>query len=184
MIYLIRHGNRTGLNKESHTQNKDYYLTDLGVEQSILIAKHLHNKIEMIVTSPFTRCMQTASYLNQVTGVGIAIEDYLSEWINPDWFPTPPKYAATSLNHESEEDFSKRCEEGAEYLLNTYSDNVAWVSHAETIHKMTEYLTGKKILNQNIQCGSITTISPWSHQLKNGVWTNALIKQANVDHLQ
>ncbi len=59
-------------------------LTDNGVDQAEKVAKDERLKdAEIIISSPYTRALQTAAIISRVTGIKIAVENDLHEW-NPD----------------------------------------------------------------------------------------------------
>jgi broad specificity phosphatase PhoE len=59
-------------------------LTDLGVEQAEKVAvDSILNYSELIVSSPYTRALQTAAIISRETGIKLTIEVDLREW-QPD----------------------------------------------------------------------------------------------------
>ena len=61
-FYIFRHG-QSSYNVEGRTQGQtnDSVLTDLGKEQALTVGERLKDKgVEIIVTSPLKRAMQTA----------------------------------------------------------------------------------------------------------------------------
>ncbi len=59
-------------------------LTDNGVNQAEMVAKDERFKgADLIVSSPYTRALQTAAIISRVTGIKLTVENDLHEW-NPD----------------------------------------------------------------------------------------------------
>lgn len=59
-------------------------LTDNGVDQAEEVAKDERLKdADLIVSSPYTRALQTAAIISRVTGIKLTVENDLHEW-NPD----------------------------------------------------------------------------------------------------
>lgn len=80
-FYIFRHGEST-YNVAGRTQGRtnDSQLTDLGKKQALEIGRRLADKqIEIIVTSPLARAMQTAELANQTLNVPIEIDEHFIE---------------------------------------------------------------------------------------------------------
>lgn len=59
-------------------------LSDNGVDQAEEVAKNeILKGAEIIVSSPYTRALQTAAIISRVTGIKLTVENDLHEW-NPD----------------------------------------------------------------------------------------------------
>lgn len=87
-IYFIRHGKPTYENVEKKGFSGlglDFgELTSEGIAQARAVAHDPRlKKAELILSSPFTRALQTAAYINQVTQLDLIVEPNLHEWI-PD----------------------------------------------------------------------------------------------------
>jgi uncharacterized phosphatase len=87
-FYLIRHAEpEWSLNqrlKLKGSQRDFVPLTDKGIQQAINVAKELHLKrAEIVVSSPFTRALHTASIICRELSLPIKVEYGLHEWI-PD----------------------------------------------------------------------------------------------------
>ena len=86
MFYLIRHGN-----PDYSLQNKKIYqgygmnlspLSQKGIEEIIQTAKDPRLKnADIILSSPYTRALQTAAMLSKAVGADIQVETDLHEWI-------------------------------------------------------------------------------------------------------
>lgn len=98
-IYLARHGHREDFIGDSEQYNykwaetaKNRYnpaLSSLGKLQAQKLAEDLKNvNIDHLFSSPFLRTIETASFISKICGSKIKIENGLSEWLNPRWFPS------------------------------------------------------------------------------------------------
>ena len=90
VLWLLRHGERID-HVDPDWQGWDPPLSPQGVNQAQLTATFLrtHN-IERIYSSPFLRTLQTAHAVAEELDLPLRMESGLSEWMNPQWFPTPP----------------------------------------------------------------------------------------------
>ncbi len=79
LVLLIRHCEATG-------QNPDALLTDRGREQAIILAERLHDHTpKKLVSSPFTRALDSVRPLAARLKLEVATDDRLAEWqIMPD----------------------------------------------------------------------------------------------------
>ncbi len=80
-FYIFRHGQST-YNVEGRTQGQtnDSVLTDLGKEQALTVGERLKDKgIEIIVTSPLKRAMQTAELANKTLNLPLEIDEHFIE---------------------------------------------------------------------------------------------------------
>jgi len=90
-FYLVRHAEPNWQLKEDRNLQgalRDYVpLTDRGIQQaeSITIKTPFLTDCEMIISSPFTRSLQTAAIMNRNLGLPIHVESDLHEWV-PDNF--------------------------------------------------------------------------------------------------
>lgn len=100
ILYLIRHGEAD----YSQMMEKGFWgfgrsfapLSELGVEQAETMANDERLKsASLIVSSPYTRALQTASIISRVTGLKVCVDVDLHEW-EPD---------KTNLYTTSEESF-------------------------------------------------------------------------------
>lgn len=80
-FYIFRHGQST-YNVEGRTQGQtnDSVLTDLGKEQALTVGERLKDKgIEIIVTSPLKRAMQTAELANKSLNLPLETDKHFIE---------------------------------------------------------------------------------------------------------
>ena len=80
-FYIFRHGQSTyNLSGRTQGQTNDSVLTPLGEEQALEVGKKLQDKgVEVIISSPLTRAMQTAQLANESLNVPIRQDDRFSE---------------------------------------------------------------------------------------------------------
>ena len=88
MFYLVRHGKtdytekNTGIYQGFGTNLAP--LSERGRQEAAEAAEYLKaKKIDLILSSPYTRAVQTAAIISRVTGAEILIETDLHEWL-PD----------------------------------------------------------------------------------------------------
>ncbi len=80
-IYIFRHGQSTYNvmgRTQGHTNNSE--LSEMGIKQAVEIGQKLKDKnIEIIISSPLKRAMQTANYANQSLNVNIIEDNHFIE---------------------------------------------------------------------------------------------------------
>lgn len=83
-LIIIRHGRSTHNIQES--ERLDAELTPFGVQQAVNVGGFFRDQMKtgdhQIFTSPFLRCIQTASFLDGVSGFRIKVCSDLREYIN------------------------------------------------------------------------------------------------------
>lgn len=87
-VVLIRHGeprydevSKRGYIGQGYDLGK---LTDRGVEQAKNVSKSFRlNDAELIISSPYTRALQTAAIISRIRNIELTIENDLHEWM-PD----------------------------------------------------------------------------------------------------
>lgn len=88
LFYLVRHGEPT----YDHMLENGFWgfgrdfapLTEKGKQQAKMTAKDIRLKdAEIIVSSPYTRALQTAQIISRETGIPVEVEIALHEWM-PD----------------------------------------------------------------------------------------------------
>ncbi|WP_186438506.1 histidine phosphatase family protein [Cohnella terricola] len=101
IFYLIRHGEPDwGLKDKRNLQGalRDFVpLTENGINQAEqVVEKNLFlSQCDLIVSSPFTRSLQTAAIINRNLGLPLRVEFDLHEW-------TPDNWQATSVEEITE----------------------------------------------------------------------------------
>lgn len=108
LFYLIRHGEPT----YDHMFENGFWgfgrdfapLTEKGKQQAEIAAKDIRLKdAEIIVSSPYTRALQTAQIISRETGIPVEVEIALHEWI-PD---QENLYKTSEESFESAREFTK-----------------------------------------------------------------------------
>ncbi|MCL4387914.1 histidine phosphatase family protein [Candidatus Marsarchaeota archaeon] len=86
-VILARHGNTEANNAGVH-QSPDTPLSKEGALQSMALAKKLNGvAIDLIISSPYARAMQTAEIIGRELKKPIKYDDSLAEIIKPNGFP-------------------------------------------------------------------------------------------------
>lgn len=133
-------------------------LTAKGINQAMAVANDERLKdAELIVSSPYTRALQTASIISNATGLKINVEFDLHEWLPDTSFKTKDEaefyaalrsfrennglYHGQSFSWEQISDIKKR----VLACLSQYSKyrKIIVVSHEEVIHSLTGLKTIK-----------------------------------------
>ncbi|MBQ1310721.1 MAG: histidine phosphatase family protein [Blautia sp.] len=86
MFYLVRHGKTDYSEKDTGIYQGFGVnlapLSEKGVEQAEKAASKLKKKkIDLIISSPYTRALQTAAIISRKTGARIIVETDLHEWV-------------------------------------------------------------------------------------------------------
>ena len=105
-LYLVRHGqpDYSGLQERGMFGfGRDFApLSPLGVQQAEETARDPRLKqAERIVSSPYTRALQTAQIISLRTGIAVQVESDLHEWV-PDW---TNQYCTSEESFRLSEDF-------------------------------------------------------------------------------
>lgn len=108
LFYLVRHGqpDYAGLSERGlYGFGRDFApLCDEGIRQADAAAADARlQDAEIIVSSPYTRALQTAQIISRKTGIGVAVELDLHEWI-PD---LTNRYASSEEAFALGEEFSR-----------------------------------------------------------------------------
>jgi broad specificity phosphatase PhoE len=95
-LWIARHGSRQDfVDPEWHRHADRPYdppLSAVGFLQADRVAERLEEeRVSRIFCSPFLRCLQTAAVISARLELPVRIEHGLSEWLNPDWFPSHPE---------------------------------------------------------------------------------------------
>lgn len=85
-IYLIRHAQAQGNVDRVFQGHYDSNVTDFGIRQLECLAEYFkHNKIDAIYSSPLSRAVITAKYINKYQNTKINLKDNLIEINGGDW---------------------------------------------------------------------------------------------------
>ncbi len=167
-FYIFRHG-ECPLNKSGHIQGQSINgkLTDIGCKQAHSIGNLLKDKkIEIIISSPMLRAIQTAKivreYLNKIPimvdhrltevnmgvieGLHLSLAEKLYAETYKHWRSNKPKDLLTRFeNGETKADVRKRVFAALDhYAQNTTYQNIAISSHGIAIAQILQYLGIKK----------------------------------------
>ncbi len=96
VVWIARHGNRQDFVDPAWAATAerpgDPGLSDDGVEQVERLAERLVPEgLTHIFSSPFLRCVQTASAVAERVGLPIKLEWGICEWLSPQWFDGSPE---------------------------------------------------------------------------------------------
>lgn len=103
-IYIARHGYRSNWLPEPHAPSptgidSDPALAPHGVDQAHELAQYLlsipeHERPQLILLSPFYRCVETAEPISRLLGIPVALERGVGEWYkkNRPVIPAPADY--------------------------------------------------------------------------------------------
>lgn len=128
-------------------------LAPAGVMQARELAQRLHTeRIAHIFSSPFLRCVETASEIASLLELPIEIEPGLSEWLNAAWFDAlPPLLPLATLRQrfpridasytgrgkatfaESGEDALRRSGDTALRLIADFPGNLLLIGHGASV---------------------------------------------------
>lgn len=100
-LWLARHANRQDFADpnwaETAERPHDPGLSPDGIEQAQQLGRRVASLgIDRIVSSPFLRAVETAHYVADATDHRVVLEPGLGEWLNDDWFGTPPNTRSLS----------------------------------------------------------------------------------------
>lgn len=90
-VWIVRHGERADQADDEWwrraSRPHDPPLTDRGFQQAAAAAEALNGaKVDAIYSSPFLRCVQTASEISRRHGLKIRIEPGFCELLHAEWF--------------------------------------------------------------------------------------------------
>lgn len=98
-LHFVRHGIRADFEnpawRETAANPHDTPLSETGLRQAEDVAKALQGRgIAHIFSSPFLRTLETANPLAEQLDLPLLREPGFSEWLNPAWFQTAPRWLA------------------------------------------------------------------------------------------
>ncbi|OMF28690.1 histidine phosphatase family protein [Paenibacillus sp. FSL H8-0548] len=135
-VYVVRHCKADG-------QEPDAGLTDLGIQQTEIVAKFFLDKdIDFIISSPFERAYRTIAPLAEKIGIRVVLDDRLAERIlssqnHPDWRDMLHKtYDDLDLCYEGGESSNTAMSRAISVVmevLNGEDKNIVFVSHGNLI---------------------------------------------------
>jgi len=178
-VFLCRHGFRVDYGDLTWVGNSPYPhdppLSKEGLRQAQDLAKRLrYENISCIVTSPFSRAIQTAKAIAGDLGIKYVVEPAFAEFMsvtNRKNIPTldpqfsqdemmDPQYqkSCESLTLENWDSMCLRVHEALWKLSKSYS-RIAIVSHRSTFQALLSVILGSQFKNQ-LQFASITSLLP------------------------
>ncbi len=178
VIWIMRHGLRRDSIDPSWRKTAknpdDPPLAQEGRLQAIDTGKFLSNKdIQLIYSSPFLRCIQTAGLIASIIKVPIRVEYGLSEALFAKWFSKMPDVSSiTELKKEvewideayksvvipsfpenEEKDTWERCARTMQRILADTKGNILLVGHGASVAGMLNALTGTDENGNYSLCG-------------------------------
>ncbi len=155
VVWLCRHGNRIDFMDPSW-QGDDPHLSPDGVQQARETGERLRSEsIRRIFASPFLRTVETAHYIAEALDLPIHIEHGACEWLNPEWFPNPPRLMTpnelrerfprvdteyqsmlTPAYPEDGDTASRRAGEAARLVANRFRDDILLIGHGHSVGGM------------------------------------------------
>jgi len=174
-LFIIRHGQTFCNEKGCFTGLKDDLLTDLGKEQSRLLAGVLlEESITKVYTSKLRRTLDTAQPFMDLAELGHTAYDYFNERdLGPfnghptrEVFQKYPDFADITFNApvndlgvENTLDFIDRIKKGIGILDSDTEENLALFTHGGTIRTLVPILTNTPIENNtSIKNTSVTVL--------------------------
>lgn len=195
-IWLARHANRQDFADPEWTASADRPhdpgLSPDGRKQAQHLARRLQEiEINHILSSPFLRTVETAHYVAEWTDQPVFLEPGLGEWLNEDWFETPPEvrtpatladqFARVSRRHtacrrpsfpETKHEALARLGATGKCLVDRYNDEpLLLVGHGITVQGVLHGLIGQTVPDRGCPLASLTKIvredGEWSIRLRN-----------------
>ncbi|PJF21609.1 MAG: hypothetical protein CUN56_10215 [Phototrophicales bacterium] len=186
-LYLVRHGER--LDSVDRTWRGEKYnppLSDTGLQQAHLLGDRLKSSpIDLIVSSPYLRALQTANAIAQARHQRFIVDEGVGEWQGKSMMPqcptlTPPEhykddFHLMDLSHQSEvspiwgesvAQVFERYQKAVSALLKKYDGNILIVGHGRTVTGIAHVLTDKPEAYFQYHLAGLTVLC-----LSNGNWT-------------
>lgn len=156
-IWLARHGSRRDFDDPAWAEDArrpyDPPLSGRGLRESQALAERLVGEcVSHLFSSPFLRCVETAAPIAERLGLAIKLELGLCEWLNAEWFSTPPdllpvaeltqrfprvdvayRSRGAARYGESGEEALRRAGETARSLAGEFDGSLAMVGHGASV---------------------------------------------------
>lgn len=200
-FWLARHANREDFVdpdwRETADRPHDPGLSPDGFEQARQLGREVSTlEVDRIFASPFLRTVQTAHHVADRTGHTVLLEPGLGEWLNPNWFDTPPhpldpstladRFHTVHLHHEAclhptypetKEDALTRLGTTARCLSERYpEETMLLVGHGITVQGILHGLVGNHVSDSGCPLASLTEI-----EHRDGSWH--ICCRNETDHL-
>jgi 2,3-bisphosphoglycerate-dependent phosphoglycerate mutase len=177
-LLVIRHGQSEADILNVIEGRADFNLTELGVQQAILMAQWIKGyiNIDKIISSTLKRASQTAQKLSETTNAPIEFDEQLMEWQNGliagltfaeanEKYPEPKKFPHTAVfEQESQIAFRARAELVLSKIIheNPSESKMAIISHGNMINKLFQSFLERPVNSSvHIKSGD-TGIHHWS----------------------
>lgn len=166
-VYFVRHG-ESQLNAEKKSQFPSTPLSSQGLSQAQFVAnRFLHIPIDKIITSPFTRALQTAQIISETTGVPFETNDLFVERRPPKELMGLPhgdpqgdsirqqmadNFHELNWHYSNEENFFdilNRAKQAVQFIESEDRENLLIVSHGNFIRLLIAYMNyGQDLTSQ------------------------------------
>jgi len=196
VLWLARHANRQDFANPDWAATADRPhdpgLSDDGVGQARKLGRRTTQlDIDRIVTSPFLRAVETAHHAAEALNDPLFLEPGLGEWLNEDWFETPPntrsvptladRFPRIDPSHatcrepafpESKHRALARLGATAKCLIERYADEtLLLVGHGVTVQGVLHGLVGSDVPDPGCPLASLTKVvgdgDTWTIELRN-----------------
>ncbi len=176
-LYVMRHGERNSSLRGAVGGQLDEPLNKRGIEQAEIASKNLSD-IEVIYTSPLSRCLETAKIVNKKFNVKIItdnqlIERHFGELQGLTWNEFAQKYpnlATDPRNNEQRQEYlpsgesiaqvEERVKSFLHHLLkNEKSKNILIITHAGIIRVIKRVLQNNLLLQDTLSYGGKVDVS-------------------------
>ncbi len=159
-IYFVRHGQSQG---NVHftpgvIRPKTDPLTELGqkqAQQAAILLKSQHIKPTIIVSSPYTRAIDTANIIKDELGIALIEDERLGEYNPGDWdgvhidelterfnkLPAEERYTFRPPHGESWLDEAQRVKQAIEQVHREHHDDIVIVTHYDPLKAVINLLT-------------------------------------------
>ena len=179
-LFLIRHGQRQNFN------NEDSLLSVIGKKQALLTASWLRQfKIDILLSSPKQRTLETARIISKETGLKIVIDDTFLERVE-DKTLSPSRFTLDSFDSNN----GKNIQRYLSRLDAKAEKNIVLVTHASTIADFLYVVLDSEVIGKKIpifikrgkysipECSiTIVTIEKHKYFLQTFAQTRHLTKQ-------
>jgi len=195
-LWLARHANRQDFADPdwASTAERPH---DPGLSRDGLVqARHLGRRVQSlavdrIVSSPFLRAVETAHYVSTATDLPIFLEPGLGEWLNEDWFSSPPellgpstlsdRFERVQTSHapcrhpsypETKHEALVRLGAAGKCLVEEYADDaLLLVGHGITVQGILHGLVERTVPNPGCPLASLTALEHqedrWTIKIRN-----------------
>lgn len=200
-ILITRHGYRANWDDPSRVSCPteiigDVELSEHGLEQAEELAQHIVSSepdIDLILSSPFYRCLQTATPVSGQLSKPICAETGIGEWFKPErstrpvpasctrlaqWFPnidtTYTSLLGVNPNGETEEDIHERCAKFMQLFVKDLDENRPEIKKVLMVtHAASKIALGRALLQDSqyqLRSGTCS-LDKFERDPASGAWT-------------